>query len=132
MGHNVRYYGKLTVKNPLSDAEIALLKKLRDYDRNYPDLYALEYKDGYFYYYGCEKILPTYFYQSIEKYIGGLKEGGNDLEEGSFLVSCSEYGIGDEAIILLYTNGAFIQKPITELVEDFIKITTIKEECRAG
>jgi hypothetical protein len=76
--------------------------------------------------------LPTYFYESIEKYIDVLKEGGNDLKEGSFLVSSSEYGIGDEAIILLYTNGAFIQKPITELVEDFIKITTIKEECRAG
>ena len=43
--------------------------------------------------------------------------------DGSFLVSSSEYGIDEEAILLLYTNGAFIQKPITGLVEDFIKIT---------
>jgi hypothetical protein len=123
MGHNVRYYGKLTVKNPLSDAEIALFKQLQNDDRNYDRLYALEYQDGYFQFRDCEKIYPTEFYEKIEKYIEALKEGGNDLVDGSFLVSSSEYGIDEEAILLLYTNGAFIQKPITGLVEDFIKIT---------
>ncbi|MCE2687907.1 MAG: hypothetical protein LW595_05115 [Rickettsiales bacterium] len=124
MGHNVRYYGRLTVKNPLNDAEMALLKKLQNDDRNYDRLYALEYQDGYFQFRDCEKIYPTEFYEKIEKYIEALKEGGNDLVNGSFLVSSSEYGIDQEAILLLYADGAFIQKPITGLIEDFIKTTT--------
>ena len=121
MGHNIRYYGKLTVKNPLSDAEIALFKELQEDERNYKKLYSLQYKDGYFEYdQECEKIYPDQFYPAIEKYVKILKEGGNDLTENSHLVSSSEYGIDDEAVLLLYTEGYFIKKKITELVSNYV------------
>jgi len=120
MGHNIRYYGKLTVKNHLTNAEIALFKELQNDDENYPRLYALKYKDGYFEFRYCEKVYPKRFYPAIEKYVKILKENGNDLKEGSHLVSSSEYGIDDEAVLLLYTNGYFIKKKITELVSNYI------------
>jgi hypothetical protein len=120
MGHNIRYYGKLTVKNPLTNVEIALFKELQNDNRNYNRLYALKYKDGYFEFEGGEKIYPDQFYPAIEKYVKILKEGGNDLTENSHLVSSSEYGIDDEAVLLLYTEGYFIKKKITELVSNYV------------
>jgi hypothetical protein len=123
MGHNVRYSGRLTPKNPLSDQEKAFFKELQDDDDNYDLLYALEYKNGFFKVNDeNEKIYVDRFYSCIEKYVAKLKEGGNDLIDGSYLLSCSEYGIDDEAIILLYKKGDFIQKGIVDLVEQFIKI----------
>ena len=121
MGHDVKYYGKLTPKNPLSDEEKALFEKLRDDDDNYNRLYALEYKNGFFMVNDSnEKLYVDRLYSSIEKYVAKLKDGGNDLIDGSYLVSCSEYGIDDEAIVLVYKNGAFIQKGVGDLVREFI------------
>ena len=123
MGHDVKYYGKLTPKNPLSDEEKALFEKLRDDDDNYNRLYALEYKNGFFMVNDSnEKLYVDRLYSSIEKYVAKLKDGGNDLIDGSYLVSCSEYGIDDEAIVLVYKNGAFIQKGVGDLVREFIKV----------
>ena len=123
MGHDVKYYGKLTPKNPLNEEEIKLFKELKG-RRDYDYLYALEYRNnGYFENdNSCEKVYSDSFYSVIEKYVNKLKEGGNDLIDGSYLVSCSEYGIDDEAIVLVYKNGAFIQKGITDLVREFVKV----------
>jgi hypothetical protein len=131
MGHDVKYYGKLTAKQPLNSQELELfklLKKTEDY------LYALNYElfvketehdtisiTGHFTFNkDCEKIYPEPFYNAIEKYVKILKEGGNDLVDGSHLVSSSEYGIDEEAVLLLYTNGYFIKKKITELVSNYV------------
>ena len=123
MGHDVKYYGKLTPKNPLSDEEKALFKKLQDDNDNYNRLYALEYiKDFFIVNDSNEKLYANRLYSSIEKYVAKLKDGGNDLIDGSYLVSCSEYGIDDEAIVLVYKNGAFIQKGVGDLVREFIKV----------
>ena len=120
MGHDIRYYGKLTVKQPLNNQEIELFKSLRE-DDEYRKFYALEYKEGHFTFNkDCEKIYPEPFYNAIEKYVKILKEGGNDLVDGSHLVSSSEYGIDEEAIVLVYRDGSFTQKKITDLVENYI------------
>ena len=122
MGHDVRYYGRLTPKNPLNEDEIKLFKEFQDH-REYDYLYALEYKNGLFTVNDRnEKLYSDSLYSVIEKYVGKLKEEGNDLIDGSYLVSCSEDGINDEAIVLLYRNGTFIQKAITDLVKEFVKM----------
>ena len=120
MGHDVRYTGKLTPKNPLNEDEIMLFQTLQD-DDNYDRLYALEYEKYYFVVNDSnEKIYPRYFYNSIEKYIDKLKEGGNDLVEGSYLISCSEYGIDDEAIIFIYKNGSFLRSSLEDIVKEYV------------
>ena len=131
MGHDIRYYGNLKAKNQLNKQEVELfksLKKTEDY------LYALKYElfvketepdtisiTGHFTFdKDCEKIYPEPFYNAIEKYVKILKEGGNDLVDGSHLVSSSEYGIDEEAIVFVYKNGSFTQKKITDLVENYV------------
>lgn len=123
MGHDVKYYGKLTPKNPLSDEEKALFEELQDDDDNYNRLYALEYKNGFFMVNDSnEKLYVDRLYSSIAKYVAKLKDGGNDLIDGSYLVSCSEYGLDNDAIILLYKNGSFIKRRVMLLVEEFVKV----------
>lgn len=120
MGHDVRYLGKLTPKNPLNNDEIALLKELQDH-RDFDYLYALEYRNDFFIVNDRnEKLYPDGVYEAIEKYVTKLKEGGNDLVDGSYLISCSEYGIDDEAIIFSYKNGRFTQKLIIDLVKEYL------------
>ncbi len=123
MGHNVRYIGKLTPKIKLNDKEKEQFQELKDND-NYDRLYALRYNGHYFQVSDDEKIYADDFFEVVERYISILKEGGNDIEDGSYLVSCSEYGIDDEAIILLYKDGEFRKKPVLDLVEKWIKIFT--------
>ena len=119
MGHDVKYYGK----NPLSDEEKALFEELQDDDDNYNRLYALEYKNGFFMVNDSnEKLYVDRLYSSIAKYVAKLKDGGNDLIDGSYLVSCSEYGLDNDAIILLYKNGSFIKRRVMLLVEEFVKV----------
>lgn len=126
MGHDIRYYGKLTAKNPLNKEEIALFKGLQENQNIFDRLYALEYSDGYFRFdEESEKIYPNEFYDSIEKYAKILKEGGNDLVDGSYLVSSSEYGIDEEAIVLIYKDGAFTRKAVVDIIEEYVsKIKT--------
>ena len=120
MGHDVRYLGKLTPKKPLNEIEINLFNELQDED-NYDRLYALEYRDNTFQVNNnYEKIYVDEFFEVVEKYIYKLKEGGNDLKEGSYLVSCSEYGMDDECAILLYKNGKFEEKSVLELIEEYV------------
>ena len=120
MGHDIRYYGKLTAKNPLNEKEISLFKGLQENQNIFDRLYALEYSDGYFRFdEESEKIYPNEFYDSIEKYIKILKEDGNDLVDGSHLVSSSEYGIDEEAILLLYKDGAFTRKAVVDIIEEY-------------
>ena len=122
MGHNVSYSGKLTPKNPLNEDEIKLFESLRD-DGKYDRLYALEYqKDkGIFTVDDSnEKIYPDSFFDSIEKYVNKLKEGGNDIIDGSHLISCSEYGIDDEAMVLVYKNGSFARHELTTIVKEYL------------
>ena len=119
MGHDVKYLGKLTPKVKLSDKEKELFEALKDDDSNYDRLDALEYNGNHFEVNNNEKIYPDQFFESIEKYISKLKEGGNDIKEGSYLVSCSEYGIDFEAIIFLYKNGEFKKKYLLEVIEEY-------------
>ena len=119
MGHDVRYYGKLTPKIKLTDKEKEQLQELQD-DHNYDRLYALEYNGDNFQVSNDEKIYVDEFYDVVERYIAKLKEGGNDIEDGGYFVSCSEYGIDDEAIILLYKDGEFRKKPVYDLVHAWV------------
>ena len=120
MGHDVTYLGKLTPKTKLNDKEKKLLQDLQD-DDNYDRLYALIYNGDNFQVSNDEKIYVNEFFEVVERYISKLKEGGNDIEDGGYLVSCSEYGINDEAIILLYKDGEFRKKPVLDLVDEWTK-----------
>lgn len=129
MGHHIRYYGKLTAKNPLNKEEIALFKGLQENENIFDKLYALEYSDGYFRFdEEFEKIYLDKFYDSIEKYAKILKEGGNDLVDGSYLVSSSEYGIDDEAILLIYKDGAFARKAVKNIIEEYKELLITKNK----
>jgi hypothetical protein len=121
MGHNVSYLGKLTPKNSLNEGEQKLFELLRDDNENYDRLYALEYQDGSFTVDDSnEKIYPDNLFDSIEKYVNELKKGGNDIVEGGYLISCSEYGIDSEAMVLVYKNGSFERHYLTTIVKEYL------------
>jgi len=121
MAHDVKYAGKLTPVKPLSEDEIKLFKLFQDDSKNYDRLYALEYKnEGFMVDNSNEKIYPDDFFDSIEKYVLELKKGGNDLKDGSYLISCSEYGFDGEAMVLSYKNGAFDIEYLQSAIERYL------------
>lgn len=119
MGHDVTYIGKLTPTKELTKEEILIFENLKDHD-DYDRLYALEYTGKCFKNNNsCEKIYHDKFFNAIEMYISILKEGGNDIVDGSYLVSCSEYGINEESVMFLYKNGVFERKDLLEIIDEY-------------
>lgn len=119
MGHDVNYAGKLTVKNKLTSVELELFEYMKN-DCRYDYFYALDYEDSAFEVNNShEKIYPDKFFKVIEEYVKRLKEGGNDIVEGSRLISCSEYGFDEESIIFSYQGGKFVYKKVEDLVEEY-------------
>lgn len=119
MGHDVKYLSKLTPKLKLNEKEIEQFKELQD-DCVYNRLYALKYNGENFQVDDSNgKLYPDKTFDAIEKYVLKLKEGGNDIKDGGCLVSCSEYGIDDEAIVLLYKNGEFKRKTVLDLIKEW-------------
>ena len=69
----------------------------------------------------ADKVYYKDLYGDIIKFIPEFKKLGNDFEENSKLLSCSEYGINDgETKLLLYKNGNFIIYDIDDVINNFI------------
>jgi len=59
-------------------------------------------------------------YKLIKELVIGLKKLGNDFTTDSYLVSCSEYGLNHEAVVLSYKTGEFVEKPVLDLIDEYL------------
>jgi hypothetical protein len=118
MGHSVYYIGFLEFEKPLTQEQrdlITTYQKIEDY------FYALRLERNRLRYNtNCEKIYPDTFYNVIKEFVKELKALGNDFTRSSYLASCNEYGLDAEAIILTYKNGFFEEKPLLELIKEYV------------
>ena len=119
MGHNVNYIGFLAFEKPLTDEQIDLIMTYHD-TKDYFYALTANLKKQLYYDNTCEKIYPDTFYNVIKEFAIELKALGNDFTRSSYLVSCSEYGLDAEAIILTYKNGFFEEKPLLKLIKEYV------------
>ena len=124
MGHDVSYIGSLKLKNPITQEQKNFLAACQDDDSGLNRrLYCLklnEEKNCFEFNKECEKCYYDSFYPSIINFITELKKLGNDIIDKSYMISCSEYGLDYEAVILVYNNGNFIQKQLLELASEYV------------
>ena len=119
MGHNVNYIGFLAFEKPLTEEQRDLIIRYKD-EKDYFYALTLDSIELLSYDTPCGKIYPDIFYNVIKEFAIELKALGNDFTKRSYLVSCSQYGLDDEAIILTYKNGFFEEKPLLELIKEYV------------
>lgn len=129
MGHQVNYIGSLKLKESISKEQEEFFIQCTENYKEYDRLSALEFnKDKTaLLYFDCDKIYPDIFYNEIEKFITEFKKLGNDFTEGSYFISCSEYGLDSEAIIFYYSKNKFHREKLLKIAEDYIVQQTIKD-----
>ena len=121
MGHDVRYEGKLIFTQPLTQEQEDFIETFRMENQQFADVEYIVLKIGlYVNNDGIMRLKRDSFYCTIKKFVIEFKKLGNDFTTDSYLVSCSEYGLDDEAVILSYKTGEFVEKPVLELINEYL------------